>query len=106
MNIIAANDNHPPYDFTPDPDNGDSVVVPIERVTVKRKNGNQSFTAEGREKAAAKIREQRSGWPDFKKGTFEKKIIALGRRFDEPGMEVKLKKSSAPAVYVPARVAV
>jgi hypothetical protein len=88
MNIIAANDNHLSYDFSANHDDSD-VVVPI-----KRKNGNRTFTKEGREKAAAKIRERRSGWPEHKKGTFEKKMTELGRRFDKPGMEVTFKKVS------------
>ena len=56
------------------------------------KNGNQSFTQAGREKAAAKIREKREGWPDFKKGRFEAKMKELNRRFDEAGMEVKFRQ--------------
>lgn len=57
-----------------------------------RKNGNQSFTQAGREKAAAKIREKREGWPEWKKGAFEAKMKELNRRFDEAGMEVKFRQ--------------
>ena len=99
MNTIVANDNYPPYDYTPDPDDGETVVP------IQRKNGNRSFTQAGREKAAAKIRERRSGWPEWKKGTFEKIMTALGRRFDEPGMQVTFKKTSVPAYRVPVKVA-
>ena len=54
-------------------------------------NGAKTFTDEGRQKAADKIRETRTGWPIYKKGTFEEKIKELNRRFDEKGMEVKFK---------------
>tara|TARA_R100001594_G_C4036523_1_gene262305 strand:+ start:219 stop:389 length:171 start_codon:yes stop_codon:yes gene_type:complete len=31
------------------------------------------------------------GWPEVTKGIFEERMIAAGRRFDEPGMEIELK---------------
>ena len=100
MNTIAANDNHPPYNFTPDPDDGD-LVESMQKPP--RKNGNRTFTKEGREKAAAKIRERHAGWPLVTKVLFDKRMQEQGRRYDEPGMEVSFKRSSAPASYVPAR---
>lgn len=56
------------------------------------KNGNKTFTQEGRQLAAAKIRETRTGWPIHRKGAFEEKMKELNRRFDEPNMEVKFRQ--------------
>tara|TARA_R110002167_G_scaffold327873_1_gene534205 strand:+ start:115 stop:342 length:228 start_codon:yes stop_codon:yes gene_type:complete len=55
-------------------------------------NGARTFTDEGRKIASLKIKELRSGWPEWKKGTFEKIMTEMGRRFDEPGMEVRYRK--------------
>ena len=57
-----------------------------------RKNGNQTFTDRGRQFAAEKIRETKSGWPEWKKNCFEAKMKELNRRFDEAGMEVKFRQ--------------
>tara|TARA_R110002020_G_scaffold467318_2_gene690795 strand:+ start:1222 stop:1431 length:210 start_codon:yes stop_codon:yes gene_type:complete len=56
------------------------------------KNGNQTFTDQGRQFAAEKIRETKSGWPEWKKNRFEAKMTELNRRFDEAGMEVKFRQ--------------
>ena len=53
-----------------------------------KKNGNQTFTHEGRLEGAAKLKESRSGWPQVTKGVFDERMLAAGRRFDEPGMEI------------------
>jgi hypothetical protein len=55
------------------------------------KNGSQTFTNQGRIKGAQKHREYRSGWPKWKKGAFEAKMIELNRRFDEPGMILRVR---------------
>ena len=56
------------------------------------KNGNQTFTDQGGQFAAEKIRETKTGWPEWKKGRFEAKMKELNRRFDEPGMEIKFRQ--------------
>ena len=58
---------------------------------VKAVNGSATFTFDGRKSGGDKAREMRTGWPEWKLGTIEKILIAEGRRFDEPGMEVKFK---------------
>lgn len=55
------------------------------------KNGNSTFTAAARRLGGQKATQMRSGWPEWKKGTIEDNLTAAGRRFDEPGMEVKFK---------------
>tara|TARA_R110002012_G_scaffold13726_2_gene58071 strand:+ start:2699 stop:2926 length:228 start_codon:yes stop_codon:yes gene_type:complete len=55
-------------------------------------NGARTFTDEGRKIASLKIKQFRFGWPEWKKGTFEKIMTEMGRRFDEPGMEVRFLK--------------
>tara|TARA_R110002096_G_scaffold103069_1_gene227316 strand:- start:253 stop:468 length:216 start_codon:yes stop_codon:yes gene_type:complete len=57
----------------------------------KAVNGSDTFTFEGRKSGGDKATEMRTGWPEWKKGTFESKMIELNRRFDEKGMEVKFK---------------
>jgi|TARA_R110002072_G_scaffold85965_1_gene194213 hypothetical protein len=57
-------------------------------------NGAKTFTAKGRKIASLKIKEFHSGWPEWKKGTFEKIMTASKRRFDEPGMEIRFLKGN------------
>jgi hypothetical protein len=51
-----------------------------------------NFTAEGRKRGNEKQREQSRGWPKVTT-TWAKAMKEGFRRFDEPGMEVRLKPS-------------
>lgn len=48
-----------------------------------------NITDEDRRKGAELLRERRDGWPVVDKTPFGERL--RGRRFDEPGMEVKFK---------------
>tara|TARA_R110000824_G_scaffold61410_5_gene163328 strand:+ start:311 stop:556 length:246 start_codon:yes stop_codon:yes gene_type:complete len=49
----------------------------------KAVNGSDTFTFEGRKSGGDKATEMRTGWPEWKKGTFERLIEASGKRFDD-----------------------
>jgi hypothetical protein len=70
-------------------------MVYIKRLTSNIEVSRYNLTSGGRRKGHAKAQENLGGWPAFIKNDKEREALITkkmnGRRYDEPGMEVRFK---------------